>query len=417
MAFAFLTKVSRKWVFWVLVDILIFLVFALIAWRYFPSQKQTEYQLNIALNILHGQVPYVNFLSEYPPWVLFSFLLPALLFRSLTAYYVVFTVELLLFDLLAMALIARISSRLGISVKKSLLIHALVLIAIGPIIVASFDIIPAVLVLAALTFFISGRSNIAWAFVGLGVMTKLYPIIVAPFFVLYQVRQKQYKQIAQGVTILIVVVLALSLPWLVLNTKGFLATFTYHLERGLHSESTYGSILLVGKILGLVQVGGIYNFGSWNLYSPLADQLARVSFIIMAGLFAIVYLLYTRAILRGTNNPIETVVFKPTTTTTLVQYVSAAIFIFILSGKVFSMQYLVWLCPLLPLITGRWQIPLLASFLMAGAFSQFIYPYFYAQFEQFAPNLLLMMFARNVLLLVCATLVLLPRELLQNNEP
>jgi uncharacterized membrane protein len=417
MTFAFLKKVGRKWIFWILADMIIFLVFALIAWRYFPAQKQTEYQLDIALRILQGQIPYVNIGSEYPPLALLSYLLPALLFRTLTVYYIAFITELLLFDLLTMFLIAKTSQRIGMSVNKALLIHALVIIAVGPIIVASFDIIPAVLVLAALVFFISGKSNIAWAFAGLGILTKLYPIIVVPFFVLYQLRQKQYKQIAQGAGILIVIVLALSLPWLVLNAKGFLATYVYHLERGLHAESTYGSILLLGKITGLVQVEGIYNYGSWNLYSTLADQLAGFSIIIMAGLLGFVYILYLRSILEETKDPVETAGLNPAAAIMLIRCVVAAILIFMLSGKVFSMQYMVWLCPLLPLVTGRRRVHFYAAFLTAGVISQIIYPYFYVQFEQFAPAPVVMIFIRNILLVFCAVLLLLPGEGRFNKEP
>jgi uncharacterized membrane protein len=417
MTFAFLKKVDRKWVFWILADIIIFLVFALIAWRYFPAQKQTEYQLDIALRILHGQIPYVNIGSEYPPLALLIFLLPALLFRTLTAYYVAFIIELLLFDFCAMVLIAKTSPRLGISANKALSMHPLAMIAAGPIIAASFDIIPAVLVLAALFFFINGKSNTAWALAGLGILTKLYPVITVPFFVLYQLRQKQYKQIAQGAGILIFIVLALSLPWLLLNAKGFLATYVYHMERGLHAESTYGSILLLGKITGLVQVEGIYNYGSWNLYSTLADQLAGFSIIITAGLLGVVYILYLRSILGEAKNPVEQAGLSQEATTTLIRCVAAAILIFMLSGKVFSMQYMVWLCPLLPLVTGRWRVHFYTAFLAAGVISQIIYPYFYPQFEQFAPVPVAMIFIRNILLVLCAVLLLLPGERRFNKKP
>jgi uncharacterized membrane protein len=409
MVFAFLTKVSQKLVFWVLLDVLIFLVFSLIALHYYPAQGQMEYQIDLSLKILSGQAPYVDFTSEYPPLALLSYLLPALLFRSQVAYYVAFVVELLIFDILAIILIARISPRFRISVTQSLSMHALVILAVGPIIVVTYDIIPAVLVLAALTFFVNGRTNLAWTFIGLGLMTKLYPIIIAPFFLFYHLRQMQYKQIAKGIMIFVIIVLALSLPWLLLNTRGYLTLFTYHLERGLHSESTYGSILLFGKILGLIKVEGIYNFGSWNLYSPLANQLATVSFVIMAGLLSIVYLLYARALLRVTSNP-KTVFLQSEHAATLLQYVLAAIFIFILFGKVFSPQYMIWLCPLLPLVTGRWKIPLYTVFCVAGAFSQIVYPYYYQLFEGNSPPLVVMMVARNFLLLVAGVLLLLPRE-------
>ena len=410
MVLAFLRKVSQKWAFWVLADVLVFLVFALIAWRYYPAQSQMESQIGLSVKILDGQVPYVDFTSEYPPLALLGYLLPALLFRSPMGYYIAFVIEMLLFDLLAISLITKISRRLGIPVAKALTVHALVIVAVGPIMAVSYDIIPAVLVLAAVSLFISGRTNLAWAMVGLGLMTKLYPIVIIPFFFLYQLRQAQYKQIARGVIMFVVVTLALSLPWLLLNAKGFLSLFTFHLERGLHSETTYGSVLLLGKILGLVQVEGVYSFGSWNLNSPPADRLADVSFILMAGLLGIVYLLYARCLLRGTRDKGDIVGLRPVASATLLQYVTAAVFIFILFAKVFSVQYLLWLCPLLPLITGRWQVPVYACFLMAGAFSQFVYPYHYQLFELFTPSLIVMMAVRNLLLLACGVFVLLPKE-------
>jgi uncharacterized membrane protein len=410
MALSFLNKVNRKWVLWILLDILIFLVFALLAWRYFPVEKQTAGQLDIALKILNGWIPYVHIATEYPPLVLLFYLIPALFFRSLVSYYVAFTVQLLLFDVLGMFLVAKIGSRLGISLNKALLLHAVLIAAAGPIVVASFDIIPAVMVLAALACFISGKSQCAWAIAGLGFMTKLFPIIIVPFFVIYQLRQKQYKQMAEGAAILVLIIMALSLPWLTLNARGFWATYVYHIERGLHSESTYGTALLLGKIMGLIKVGGIYNYGSWNLYSPLAYRLAGLSFVIAAGLLCAVYVFFIRDILKKTPGPVKKDGLNPASVRSLIQFATAAVLIFMLSGKVFSMQYIVWLCPLLPLISGRWQSAVYAIFLAACVFSQFVYPYFYAQFEQFAPSLVVMMFIRNALLLVCAVFLLLPGE-------
>jgi uncharacterized membrane protein len=404
----FLEKVGRYWVFWVLVDVLIFLVFTLLALLYYPASGQLEHY--IAVKILDGQIPYVDFPSEYPPLALLSYLLPGLLFRSLPAYYIAFAMELLLFDLLAVALIAQISSRLKIPITQSLAVHTLLILAVGPIITARYDIIPAVLVLSALSLFVNGKNKTAWAVLSLAFMTKLYPIIAVPFFALYHLRERQYNQMIKGVFIFIIVILILALPWLLLDAPGFWNSFAYHFERGLHSESTYGSILLVGKILGLVQVEGALNFGSWNLQSPLADELAGASFKIMAGLLTIVYFLYFYDLMRRARNKVGTISLQPEATAVLLQYTSAAIFIFLLSNKVFSPQYLIWLCPLLPLIAGRWQIPLYTSFLIAAAFSQFVYPYHYIEFELNKPYLVVMMAARNFLILVGGVLVLLPRK-------
>jgi hypothetical protein len=130
----------------------------------------------------------------------------------------------------------------------------------------------------------------------------------------------------------------------------------------------------------------------------------------MAGLLGLVYLLYTRYLSRGTRDTGEIAGLPPAAAAALIKYVTAAVFVFILFAKVFSAQYLVWLCPLLPFVTGRWRVPVYACFLMAGAFSQFVYPYHYQLFELFSPPLVVMMAVRNLLLLVCGAMVLLPEK-------
>jgi hypothetical protein len=395
------SKTRHKWALWILFDLLIFGVFAYLAWRYFPNQKQTAEQLNNMLRILHGELPYVTIAAEYPPLTYLFYFIPALFFRSLVSYYAAYMVELLLFDLLAVWLIVKISTRLGISTAGSMVIHAMLIVAVGPIIVASYDIIPAVMTLVALYFFLEERNNWAWTFAGLGFMTKIFPAVIVPFFVIYLWRRKEYKQIFYGVAILIALVAALSIPWLVLNMKGYSIVLIYELQRGLHSETIYGSILLLGKVLGVGKLGGIYNYGSWNLTSPLADILAQLSFYVTIALLLFGYFQYWR-------NSRE----KETTSdaANILKFSAVSIFLLIVSGKVLSMQYLVWLIPLLPFVRGRWQISVIAAFAVAGIFSQFIYPYNYQLFENFSPPVIILMLFRNILLVACAVMLLLPRE-------
>jgi uncharacterized membrane protein len=143
-----------------------------------------EFERQIALKILDGQVPYRDFVNEYPSLALFTFLLPALFFRAPLAYHLAFAAELLLFDLLAMALIAFVAACFKISLRRSLTVYTFVIVAVGPLITMRYDLLPAVLVLAALTSFMIGRTKTAWAVLALGVTAKLYPVIIAPLFVI-----------------------------------------------------------------------------------------------------------------------------------------------------------------------------------------------------------------------------------------
>ncbi len=235
-------------------------------------------------------------------------------------------------------------------------------------------------------------------------MTKIFPVVLAPVFVLYLWRQKKYKQIIQGAAIFAGIALALSLPWLVLNAKAFSVVATYEFDRPLQSESIYGSLLLVGKILGLIKVGGVYSYGSWNLTSPLANCLAALSFYATLALLVLVYFLYLRTLRR---DKLETKTPSTFDILNLIQFAAASLFVLIVSGKVLSIQYLVWLVPLLPLIKGRWRLPVYAAFVVAGILSQFVYPYNYNLLENFSPPVIAIMLFRNVLLVTCAALLLL----------
>ncbi|MDD3994720.1 MAG: hypothetical protein PHT06_02820, partial [Dehalococcoidales bacterium] len=118
-----LSKQSQKTSFWVVIHIILFLgVFMLwnhVFWDYFgPTPGAVE--KNIVLRIMDGQIPYVDFECEYPPVALLIFIIPGLLFRALPGYYIAFTVEMLLFDLLAVFLIAFIAKRIKISKVKAL---------------------------------------------------------------------------------------------------------------------------------------------------------------------------------------------------------------------------------------------------------------------------------------------------------
>lgn len=355
-----------------------------------------------ALKLLDGQVPYRDFEVEYPPLVLLTFVIPALFSHNLTVYTWLFAAETLAMGLVAMVLVAALASRLGISVKKALIIYTLVLLAIGPLIIGRYDLLPAVFAIAALYFFITRRDKLAWAMLALGAAAKLYPIIIAPLFAIYYLRHQQFGRLFQGVAVFAGVILVISIPFIWISPDGFWYTISYHADRGLQSESTYASVLLMGKVLGITQVEGVFNFGSWNITSPLADTLARVSPYIGVALLAAVYGLYARALWRKANIRAAMLSLDPEPARQMINYSSLAVLAFLLASKVFSPQFLIWLAPLLPLATVPARQVWLGLFVVIGALTQYIYPYHYLDFEYGYPYLIGMLAARNLLLAVMA---------------
>jgi hypothetical protein len=80
----------------------------------------------------------------------------------------------------------------------------------------------------------------------------------------------------------------------------------------------------------------------------------------------------------------------------------------LLTSKVLSPQFLIWLCPLLLLVVVRWRYALPVLFLFIGGITQYIYPHHYLEFESVVPYIVVLLAVRNLLLVAMAVLLLLP---------
>jgi uncharacterized membrane protein len=361
----------------------------------------------IARRMLDGQIPYHDFPSEYPPLALLSFLLPGLVSHNVIGYSWAFAAELMICNLLIMLMLADLAAFFKISVRNTLAIYTTVIIATGAIVVCRYDLLPAMLVMGALWAFIKGKNKFAWAAAGLGFVAKLYPIIILPLFIVYQLKNRQYGRMIQGGAVFLAVLIVFSLPWIIIDAPGYWHSWTYHLERGLHSESTYGTALLVGQVLGLTHVTGGLTFGSWNLDSPLADSLAGMSFYIFIVLLIFVYGIYAWHSRKEAGESAVTTLTEPSALK-LIQYGALTVIVFMLANKVFSAQYLAWLCPLLPLITGRKGYVITVLFVVAALLTQYVYPYNYGAFELGEALPVFILFFRNVLLVIAAAMMIPP---------
>ena len=369
----------------------------------------------MATQMLSGQVPYSDFTCEYPPLALLSFLLPGLLSTVQPAYGFLFALEMLLLDLVVLFIIWKLASRLKMRIWYALAIYTLCLLAIGLVVTGRFDMLPATLVLVALYAFISGKNKTAWVVLALGMTAKLYPIIIAPLFALYLLRHQQYRKLVQGIAIFGGIVLVLNLPWIIINASGYWEFLSYHLERGLHAESSYGSVLLIGQMMGITQVDAAMTYGSWNLISPMADNLAQSSFYVTVIFLLITYAFYATRLWGKSGDIAEEKMFGNGAAELILRYSLLAVFIMLLTSKVFSPQFLIWLCPLIPLVRTRWRYIPWLLFLVIGGLSQYIYPHNYLEFEYATLGselgktyLIIMLAIRNFLLVAMAVIYLFP---------
>ncbi len=365
-------------------------------------------ELSFAKQMLNGGIPYRDFTSEYPPLALLVFYIPALIRSSNPAYALLFASEMMLLDLIIVYLIADIASYIQIPVTRTLAIYTLLLLAVGPITVIRFDLLPAALIIAAIWAFIKSKNVLAWVFVALGVTAKLYPLIIAPAFGFYLLRNHQFRKLVNGILAFSTTMLAGNLPFFLMDPGNFINIITYHGQRGIQCESTYASLVLIEQIMGGPTVKGIFNFGSWNVTSPLADSLAKIALPLTAVALLAMYGIYVWILWKRTDKTMYLPSgIEPGIARLIIGYVTLSVAIFMAGNKVFSPQFLIWLIPTVPLLNRRWQAVYTMLFIIMGAITQFIFPYKYMEYGAFLTPYVLMLALRNFLLILLAVLIVL----------
>ena len=372
---------------------------------FYSGGPDVEGYFRYAANMGQGLLPYRDFAVEYPPGALVVFYLPYLVSSSLQGYGAAFTLEMLVFDIAALLLVLGLGRRLGISPWKCLVGYTLAMVAIGSIMVQRFDMVPAVITLGALYAFSRGNFKTAWAILAVGTMTKLFPGLLAPLFLIYQLRRGGWRSAVPSMAVFAVVIMFIAAPLMAFNSQGFISSFTVQSQRALQLESTYSSLLLLGNSLGLISAQPVQGSISFDIASSLAGPLAKYSMVLMGLGFLGVYGLYFRNCRKLPGSSIA-VTPDAAELADMLNYSFAVLIMMLITNKVFSPQFMVWLYPLFPLVTGRFRSAVWVIFLAAACLTWYIYPLHYwdlVDAQQSPVNALIL---RNTLMVLLAVLLL-----------
>src|SRR5258708_1135861 len=252
-----------------------------------------------------------------------------------------------------------------------------------------FDLIPAGLTLGAVI--LAGKTRWKWAFALLALETLLNfsPVVLIPPFLIAQQMQTKGRWFAWrrwsalGVFVAIcVVVFGVSL---ILNVPDTLVPFSYFVNRPIQIESFPATRLWLGNFLGYpVQYKFVYQ--SLNFLSLLSHKISLLFNILLgAGLLFTWWLQW-----RGKIDIYITSLLT--------------VLILLVTGKVFSPQYLIWAAPLVAYVGQRnWKW--LVSWSSVAIFTTIIFPFMYADFqyiETFFPVILVRDFI--ILVITCVLL-------------
>ncbi len=376
-----------------------------VLWYKDRSITDTPEYYDYASRMVRGMVPYRDFASEYPPVAMVIFWIPRVISGpGYDAFVRWFEVEMYLASCGIIALMTVAANRLWGSVRKlagALGAYTFLILALGSLVESRFDLAAAFIILASVVSFITDRYLLAWLLLGVGLMTKLVPALLAPVFLIAHFRRRQFWELLKGPAAMLVATLVIAAPFIFSAPAGLAGAFLYHVERPLQLESSWASpLLLASKLVGYpVHIMNAY--GSHNVYSTLSNAMADISAPVTILLLLTGYWIFFRRSRGGADNDLAADV---------VRFSSVAIGIFILGGKVFSPQFIIWLLPLVPLVKGPDRPVTLGFFAAVVVLTQIEFPFNYWRLYSLEGGIIAEVALRNAMLAVFLGVILFYRR-------
>jgi Glycosyltransferase family 87 len=346
--------------------------------------------------MFQGELPYRDVATEYPPGSVPFTILPGLVTGTGGGYRFAFAIEMLLVDAVGLWAATRLGRVVDAGRRRIPLAYVLAMVAVGPLLLLRFDLVPAVCVLLAAAMAAEGRFGWAAAALGYGTAAKIFPGVLAPLLVLGMVPALGWRRSLLRTVPPFLAGFGLTVvPALVLSARGTADSVLYHVQRGVQIESLWANLIGIAHLFGL-PARTVYGFGAYDLSSSLSGVFKALSGVAtLAGLAAAAWLVWRRARARGGLGPAD-----------WAGAFTLGTFAFVLPTRVLSPQYLVWLCaPMVGLamvLAGRRALWTLVT---AALVSQVVFPFRYTQLRRLYPLDIGLLTIRNLLLLVACALV------------
>jgi hypothetical protein len=291
--------------------------------------------------------------NEYLPGAILFFL-------SLSPFSLNLVTAIILANLFLIGITAFIYKK-WVSPKSALAFLVLVL-AFGPILLFRFELFVGLMVLISVLLFLKNRHDLSFFLLGLATITKIYPAIVLPIYLLILVKKKQFKIATISLWyyfLAIISILTLFFWGLGANISGFIQALTIHSIKPVHVESTWGTVVTIFNLV--FDHNNAIGKGNWGIYGISPKYiLLPLWFFNYFWIFpvAIYYLKLIRQ--KFLPRPFD---------------IAGVILVFLAFSKILTAQYLFWYVSLVPLfIKSRFYMLLICAVLIL---SQIVYPLSY----------------------------------------
>jgi hypothetical protein len=280
-----------------------------------------------------GDLPYRDERIEYPPLSVPILIAPIYLDDSTQGFVDGFMWEMLAFDLGIVVLIAlalpgdtkRVLSAIGIYTAGVVILSGVVLdrslIDHGPLALQRFDLVPTLLVLAAVLARDRGRSATWAALLSVGVAIKAFPMFLYP--ALLRGERNLRRAIVAGAIPLLVGAAAV-----IVTDDEFGSAISYHTERTLQVESLGASAFEVAHVLGASGISTAVGHGGFEISASGATAARWI--LVVVGASGYLWLVWAGWHSKASN----------------LQLVTALLAVLVVFAPVLSPQFLLWLLPI-----------------------------------------------------------------------
>jgi Glycosyltransferase family 87 len=394
--------------------------------------------------VVNGALPYRDVALEYPPLAAPAIALPGLAGTGAEAFRSAFALWTLAAAAAVVLLCGALARATGGDPRRALLAAALMPLLLGAMVRTHFDLFPVALLLAALLLLCRDRPRAGLAMLGLGAMTKAFPLVAVPIALAWLVARGRRREAWQGALACAAVIAIIAGAAVAVSPGGAADAVSYHLDRPVQVESSPALVLLGLDAVGVGEARSVSSYRSDGVVHPASELVTSV---FAAALVAFVGLLCVGVAAgrttggegggsktSGTSLPGEGVrelslpgedsmgtpsrwtaesrVVHPDThadTRVLLIACLSACVAFALLGKILSPQFLIWAMPL-GALAFAWRLYALAAAVAGAAvLTQIEFPAHYFDVVDHEPLAVALVAARNLVLL--AVLVLSVRAL------
>jgi hypothetical protein len=346
--------------------------------------------------LLAGQLPYSGFHFEYPPLALVPMAIPYLAWPggapTLLDYEWLWAVQNAVLAMLVGLMVGWLASRPGSGgwSWRALALWALIAVIEAPVLAWRFDITAVALAMLGVVLLVADRPLLAGGSLALGALVKIFPAALLPVgLAWFLVRREWSAAVRLLAGFAVVGGLLLGAVVLAVGTGPVGEFISYQQDRLVQLESVMSSALLLLHVLTGAGVAIDYDYQSLQIVGAGTDQFLAIENPLMVlailGVGLLAWLRFRSEWRAGRSVALST----------LFAYLAAAVLAVLVTNKVFSAQYLLWVLPLGLLLPRRAA----SALVIVAILSIVIYPLSYKELFELQVPAILTLVARNALLL------------------